>query len=226
MDTCWNCGQTTQSGEKLCPRCNADLTADRGNFCRCSNGHIVSQGSQFCPWCGESISPASGSEFDLALPAGNAEPSHSSRRTIRLPQPKENRTVIVRRGRETDSGGGQPALTGFLVSFSLSEQGTYFPLREGRQTIGKDRTMRIHIDDELLSGEHAVILFRKGRFIFEDRLSSNGSEVNGREAAGQIDLKHGDILTMGSHTFTLVVIPARLAGDPASKSAEAPRAQS
>jgi pSer/pThr/pTyr-binding forkhead associated (FHA) protein len=133
--------------------------------------------------------------------------SEEPRKTVRLPDLDTKRTVIIRPGQENEADAGQPILTGFLVSYSLSRQGQFFPLREGRQTIGKGQSMRIKINDALLSEEHALILCRGGKFIFEDRLSSNGSVVNGQEVNGQVVLQHGDFLTLGAHSYTLVVVP-------------------
>jgi pSer/pThr/pTyr-binding forkhead associated (FHA) protein len=89
----------------------------------------------------------------------------------------------------------------------LDRTGHFFPIREGRNTIGKGDNARLKINDPLLSEEHAVILYRNSQFIFEDRLSSNGSILNGEEAVGQINLKHGDVLKLGSNEFVLLVVP-------------------
>jgi hypothetical protein len=202
MDYCWNCGQSTEPGQNRCSRCNADLSGTQGNFIRCSNGHIVTEGSQFCPWCGESVSQIA----NVSYMSADSPPSSPQRQTIRLPRPSEVRTVIYRSGDQTAEA-GLPILAGFLVSFELSKQGSFFPIREGRQSIGKGAAMRIRIDDDSLSEEHAVIVYRKGQFFFEDKLSTNGSEINGQEANGQKSIKHGDILHLGSYNYVFVVIP-------------------
>jgi hypothetical protein len=99
------------------------------------------------------------------------------------------------------------ALVGFLVSYTVSSFGSYFTLKEGSQNIGCREDMKIRVIDKLLSEEHAIILYHNGKFIFEDRLSSNGSLINGKEAIGQIIVNHGDRIEMGSHTYFLVTIP-------------------
>jgi RNA polymerase subunit RPABC4/transcription elongation factor Spt4 len=197
MEYCANCGNVIQPGELSCRRCGTAVSVAQDNFHRCSNGHVVPEGVQFCPWCGEAVK----------LNASLSDPGGGARKTVQLEAPQSKRTVIFRQGAEKDPTEGLASLTGFLVSYTLSKQGKFFPLREGRQTIGKGLSARIKIDDERLSDEHGVILFRGGVFIYEDRLSSNGSIINGQDVLGQITLVHGDILRLGSHDYILVVIP-------------------
>ncbi|MDR1922455.1 MAG: FHA domain-containing protein [Candidatus Adiutrix sp.] len=229
---CPSCGRPAETAAGRCGFCGAALNEAPDAFERCSNGHIVSEGAQFCPWCGEEMRPAGGGRVTgpktensrstepmtgpaFPPPGRFREPATSpgpqgggQRKTMVMPRPEEKRTVIFRPdgGAAPAPGGGQARLVGFLVSYSLSPLGAFFPLREGRQTIGSGPAMRIRIEDDQLSGEHALILYRQGRFIFEDRLSSNGSRINGQEAAGQVELKHGDRLGLGAHTYIFVGI--------------------
>ena len=190
-------------------------------FSRCANGHIVPYGSDYCPWCGELIQK---SQRGSAMPeetkgtAGAAEASRStvymgegtkeaSRRTVQVsPSAQSERTVILGAEGQAEAGRGG-RLVGWLVSYDLKPEGAAFPLHAGREVIGRGKDSTICIDDTQLSKEHAVILFRNGRFIFEDRLSSNGSELNGKEAIGQYELHHGDTLKMGRNAFVFVEVP-------------------
>jgi pSer/pThr/pTyr-binding forkhead associated (FHA) protein len=113
----------------------------------------------------------------------------------------------MRPGQAAPTEAEEAKTVGFLVSYTLAPAGVFFPLKEGRQNIGSGQSVRIKVVDNKLSEEHAIILYRHGRFIFEDRLSSNGSFINGREAVGQVELHHGDVLTLGSHTYIFVDIP-------------------
>ena len=185
------------------------------NFIRCPNGHIAAEGTQFCPWCGADIRQVGGAgtqkiqdteNYRDTVPINQPAGETGGRRTVAMTRPGDKRTVIKRPGDDSSPDGGQARLVGFLVSYTLSPAGKFFELREGRQNIGSVRSARIQVEDKLLSEEHAVILYRQGRFIFEDRLSSNGSSVNGQEAIGQLELKHGDQLTLGSHTYIFVSI--------------------
>ncbi|MDR0550126.1 MAG: FHA domain-containing protein [Deltaproteobacteria bacterium] len=209
---CVYCAQPIPPGAQTCPHCGKDQTpTTHGNFIRCSNGHVVSEGSEFCPWCGE-----------LVVKSANPSPQQSPsdiRETVRLSESTSKKTIIDRKGTKI-AGSELPALTGFLVSYTMSTQGAFFPLREGRHTIGKGLNSTIRINDALLSDQHAVILYRNGKFTIGDSMSSNGSWVNGQEISDKVTLNHGDTLRLGSNAFVLVVVPKEdpLKNDPSHAS--------
>ena len=190
-------------------------------FSRCANGHIVPYGSDYCPWCGELIQKNRNGENISSYSAGISRQTESARSTISLageaqessrhtvqvsPSDQSERTVVL--GSESQASAGKNGrLVGWLVSYDIAPEGTAYTLHEGREVIGRGKEATIRIEDTLLSKEHAVILFRGGRFIFEDRLSSNGSVLNGVEAIGQHELHHGDMLKMGRNTFVFVEVP-------------------
>ena len=191
------------------------------NFSRCSNGHIIPYGAEFCPWCGEVASNAPGGSAPASSPraedsyvsieAGNtidasASAARSEKQTIVLDKsPVAPERTVVMRPRSTQNVTGR--VVGFLVTYDQDPQGTSYPLHEGRQTIGRGDDVTIRIDDTQLSKEHAVILYRNGMFLFEDRLSSNGTLLNGKDAIGQYELHHGDVLKMGTAKYVFVEIP-------------------
>ncbi len=184
------------------------------NFSRCSNGHIIPYGAEFCPWCGEvaGSTPAGGAEESYAsIEAGNtieasAPAAGPEKQTIVLEKSPvaPERTVVMRPRSEQNVTG---RIVGFLMTYDKDPLGTYYPLHEGRETIGRGDDVSIRIDDTQLSKEHAVILYRNGMFIFEDRLSSNGTLLNGKDAIGQYELHHGDVLKMGTAKYVFVEIP-------------------
>lgn len=181
------------------------------NFSRCSNGHIIPYGAEFCPWCGESA----GGSPKVASPVVN----NDSPKTINMEQTggmethtmvlnespvASERTVIMR---PKGSKNNTSRIVGFLITYDASQEGSFYPLHEGRETIGRGSDASISINDSKLSKEHAVILYRNNKFIFEDRLSTNGSLLNGKDAIGQFELHHGDIIEMGMAKYIFVEIP-------------------
>ena len=70
-------------------------------------------------------------------------------------------------------------LVGWLVSYTLDEMGVDFKLYEGRNIIGRDMDCNITVSDQMVSGKHAVILFRAGKYSITDQQSSHGTFVNG-----------------------------------------------
>ena len=188
-------------------------------FSRCSNGHIIPYGAEFCPWCGELANGNPGGPKDggaaeenyASVEAGNTvEPpvpgAKSEKQTIVLTKsPVAPERTIVMRPRSSENVTGR--IVGFLMTYDRDPLGTYYPLHEGRETIGRGDDVTIRIDDTQLSKKHAVILYRNGMFLFEDRLSSNGTLLNGKDAIGQYELQHGDVLKMGTAKYVFVEIP-------------------
>lgn len=106
-----------------------------------------------------------------------------------------------------------PAQIGRLVAVlaapGLGPGGQIFPIRVGRTILGADRGCDVAIEnDARVSKEHAVILFRDGNFYLSDRLSTNGTWLNGGEvpANGTVALHDRDQLRLGDTVFVLLLI--------------------
>lgn len=210
---CQACGQRNTEADSVCRGCGQPLGA--GHFPRCSNGHIITAGSRFCPWCGEEIGAGLQGAAEGYQPGPDSQQFRETRQMTapggrktqalsQAPAPEAQRTLVIRPGAEA---AGRPRLAGFLVSYTLDPDGFFFPLREGRQNIGSGPEADLRVEDARLSREHAALLFRHGRFIFEDRLSANGSFLNGEEVIGQRELFHGDRLALGEHLYILIGVP-------------------
>ena len=91
-------------------------------------------------------------------------------------------------------------LTGFLVTYSLSPNGQFYPLYEGKNMIGRSASCHVHIQgDESISEKHCSILYRAydGKFKFKDEQSSNGTFING-ELHDEGELQNTDMIRIGS----------------------------
>ena len=96
-----------------------------------------------------------------------------------------------------DKGAGR-RIVGFLITFDRSPEGTYFLIREGRNTMGRDEDCDIVIDgDEMVSATHAVMLWRNGRTIVDDEKSQNGTFLNEADVMEKTDVKDGDVIRLG-----------------------------
>lgn len=195
-----------------------------GEFKQCPNGHYY-QGAT-CPYCKGSASqstetmagPMDGGTKTLITPGGAdetmtmdgdnnktrimGEPTMVDRQTPSM----SNRTEFfddaeVDANGVMHSGGSTRTtrkLVGWLVSYDLDPMGVDFKLYEGRNMIGRDASCNITISDGKVSSEHAILLYRSGKFSITDRQSSHGTFVNGED----IDLEpryiqDGDIITVG-----------------------------
>lgn len=93
-------------------------------------------------------------------------------------------------------------LVGWLVSYTLDSMGIDYKLYEGRNVIGRDMDCNITVNDSMVSGKHAVLLFRAGKYSITDQQSSNGTYVNGEdiELAPRY-LNDGDKIGVGNTVF-------------------------
>jgi pSer/pThr/pTyr-binding forkhead associated (FHA) protein len=116
----------------------------------------------------------------------------------------------------TDAGPAPDAprvLAGFLVSFDSDELGTFWPIHQGRTTIGrKDAAegLDLEIDHPTTSSRHAVILAtaRPGRLEIEDLGSTNGTFLeNEKITTGmRYELRDGASLRFGGYAVIAKVI--------------------
>ncbi|MDR1348836.1 MAG: FHA domain-containing protein [Prevotellaceae bacterium] len=93
-------------------------------------------------------------------------------------------------------------LVGWLVTYSFDAMGVDYKIYEGRNIIGRDMDCNITVNDKMMSGKHAVLLFRADKYSLTDSQSSHGTFVNDED----IDLeprylKDGDVVRMGETTF-------------------------
>ncbi|MFL6260514.1 MAG: FHA domain-containing protein [Thermoanaerobaculia bacterium] len=100
-------------------------------------------------------------------------------------------------------------LLAVLAAPKLGHGGSIFPVRAGKNAIGADRANDILLaGDSEVSGEHAVILHRNGAFHLTDRLSTNGTWVNGQEvtANGTVELHDRDRVRCGRTELVFLMI--------------------
>jgi hypothetical protein len=94
-------------------------------------------------------------------------------------------------------------VVGWLVGLNGPSRGEAFPVRMGRNVIGRDRRSDIVINDDQASSHHADLVFRpeERRFILMDHNSTNGTYVNEHEIEPRRDLVEKDIVRIGGHRF-------------------------
>ncbi|NBN99835.1 MAG: FHA domain-containing protein [Flavobacteriia bacterium] len=95
-------------------------------------------------------------------------------------------------------------IVGWVISYTLDEMGVDYRIYEGRNTIGCDPKNTIPITkDSTISGEHVIILFKNGSFKIKDKMTTNGTFLNGEELEVEeaYDLHDGDELRLGNTVF-------------------------
>jgi hypothetical protein len=93
-------------------------------------------------------------------------------------------------------------LVGWLVTYSFDKMGIDFKLYEGRNIIGRDADCSITINDRMVSGKHAILLFRADKYSITDSQSAHGTFVNDEDIELEPRyLKDGDVIRMGETVF-------------------------
>jgi len=127
---------------------------------------------------------------------GGHRPSSSALAAVQ-PPPME-RTVAA-----AQANAQKRYVVGWLVAVSGESRGESFPVRMGRNIIGRDRRSDIVIHDEQASSHHADLVFRpeEKRFILMDHNSTNGTYVNEMEIEPRRDLSAKDVIRIGAQRF-------------------------
>ena len=116
------------------------------------------------------------------------------------------RTIAVRAA-TADNPAVQPVakryVVGWLVGLNGAARGESFPVRIGRNVLGRDRRSDVVIPDDQASSHHADLVFRpeERRFILMDHNSTNGTYVNETEIEPRRDLTTKDVIRIGSHRY-------------------------
>lgn len=192
---------------------------------RCDNGHFIDESWDICPYCPndaaepdipvvrpravESAAPAPAFATRSAAPqVADATGGMRARGTspgpvlqVAPPPPasQPERTVAAQR---IEPGAQQKRyVVGWLVGLNGASRGESYPVRMGRNVIGRDRRSDIVINDDQASSHHADLVFRpeERRFILMDHNSTNGTYVNEAEIEPRRDLAGKDIVRIGSH---------------------------
>lgn len=202
------------------------------NFQKCPNGHYYDSSLGSCPYCPSAHASSSSdlptddyaNDFDEKTQAyvNGCGPTRSDRAaggdaTVSETEPYINGKETVKdTGRtmffdekENEADGKKEVvkrsfrkLVGWLVSYSIDECGVDFKLYEGRNTIGRDKECQILVPDSSVTGRHAVLLYRNGKYSITDQQSSNGTYVNDEDI--ELDpcyLKDGDVIRIGQTVF-------------------------
>lgn len=193
---------------------------------RCDNGHFIDEAWDLCPYCPQEQSesdvpvvrprsmameaPPPPTEPDAgagiaALAARGAEAAvPRAQRPTSLPSPPAAGQVAPER--TVAAAQINPArryVVAWLVGLSGAARGESFPVRMGRNVIGRDRRSDVVIHDDQASSHHADLVFRpeEKRFILMDHNSTNGTYVNEMEIEPRRDLALRDVIRIGSQRF-------------------------
>jgi hypothetical protein len=95
-------------------------------------------------------------------------------------------------------------IVGWILSYTLDPMGVDYRIYEGNNSIGREAGNSITITkDTTISGKHANILYKKGKFYIKDEMAANGTFVNDEELEIEkaYPLKDGDVIKLANTTF-------------------------
>jgi hypothetical protein len=191
---------------------------------RCDNGHFIDESWDLCPYCPQDESepeipgvrpravdpspsqslaqpadrplPVSAS-LPAAIPAEARALRGDSGHAVAVQVPPMDRTIA------SAQISGKRYVVAWLVGLNGPSRGESFPVRMGRNVIGRDKRSDITIHDEQASSHHADLVFRpeERRFILMDHNSTNGTYVNEMEIEPRRDLAPKDVIRIGSQKF-------------------------
>jgi len=210
-DTCPN-GHPVDPGWPSCPYCALGSPAlerspETSGEKRSSPG----------PRPGPDLAAPRKTRLEIAPGPPAAEPPPPAAATPPPPPGDSRRTVLGRvPGHAGPRGGKPPAIPRDLVAVlatpRLRPGGAVFPVRVGKTLIGAaprcDATLT---EDPKVSGEHALLLARSGHFYLADRMSTNGTWVDGQEVdpSGRFELVDRARIRCGeTELLFLIVDPA------------------
>ncbi len=75
---------------------------------------------------------------------------------------------------------------------------------EGAASIGRDSDNQVVIEDTTVSGRHAALVYRDGRWWLEDLGSTNGTWLGDHRVAGPEPIAAGELIQVGRISLRLV----------------------
>jgi FHA domain len=151
----------------------------------------------------ESVRPAEGPE----PPVMSREDRPSQPPPPPTPQatsPDLDRRTTVMADQSSQLRKSKGRIVGWLVTYSHNTDGEDFRVYAGYNRIGANPVCDIQLEDETVSGSHAIIVYRDGRCLIKDDLSRNGTFVNGREITEAHPLQSYDQVRIGNTYLTFV----------------------
>ena len=133
------------------------------------------------------------------MPTMTPPPAVPRHEPVVVQPPPMERTVAVQK----ITGSAKRYVVGWLVGLDGPARGESYPVRIGRNVLGRDKRSDIIVQDDQASSHHADLVFRpeERRFILMDHNSTNGTYVNDQEIEPRRDLAANDIVRIGSQRF-------------------------
>lgn len=200
-------GHFYQESLGKCPYCQNANGDVRDNKTEVINLGSNSEGpTEAQPTIGNSVTTGTKTQI-----FGDSQTETQTMPTSQRPKTTHTRTVFGDEIIESSPDGTQRVkfqqrstrkLVGWLVSYSFDPMGVDFKLFEGRNIIGRDVDCNVTVNDGLMSGKHAVLLYKNDRYKISDNMSTHGTFVNNVDIEDEhFELHDGDVIQLGGTVF-------------------------
>jgi hypothetical protein len=225
---CPQCKTENRDQANFCLRCNARLAGETPvRYCPAGK-HPMDPGWDTCPYCaasGQSAGPPPVPGRGRTLvedeqPSAPAPPPPiPAVERAPAPPPPPAAGGAGRRKTVFDSGasaqpspgseaGGLRRMVAVLVTYTWKPEGQLFPVREGRNYIGRDAECEVCLpNDTQMSSRHSTILYRGMDFWISDADSMNGTYVNGENVEEKQRLPDSATIRTGATVWRFVQLP-------------------
>ena len=157
----------------------------------CSNGHQMEDAWEICPFCqktGYAGPPPSTSKTRVDVYPGSASPAASPAAPA---TPASRKTVLI-------SEQQRSPVVGWLVAMNGAQRGRDFRVHDGQNVLGSAPDADIQLSDDTVSGKHASLRYKEGKFFLVDLDSTNGTFLNGKpEPIAREELHDNDTIRAG-----------------------------
>lgn len=196
---------------------------------QCDKGHYYKEELFECPYCPKPAGGTGGDDKtrvqgemggnektslgDKTQVFGGGGSGGSNPIAVNPPPKRDLNKTFIQEVEEVHEGGevkevvhqrATRKIVGWLISYSLDPMGIDYRLYEGNNTIGRNAGNDVTVaGDPSISGHHATVLFKKGRFFLKDEMAANGTFINEEEIeVGQpMEIQDGDSLQFGKSVF-------------------------
>ena len=161
----------------------------------CNNGHQMEDSWEICPFCHKTGYAAAAPPVQKTRIEMPGTPSAAAGAAPAPVAGGSRKTVLISERRK-------PAVVGWLVALSGDQKGEDLRLRDGQNIVGSATDADVLIKDPTVSGKHASVRYKEGKFSLVDLDSSNGTYLN--DSASPIareELKDNDIIRVGEVTL-------------------------
>ena len=231
MKSCPKCMQENDLAANFCILCRSPFNA--GGALTCPKGHVLDPTWTECVYCAMDRTGDKAPAASVMIPPANrpktvvenATPMPDRSATAQMPafseKPQPPAAGAGRRGHtmyvappDPSAEGAAPRqqerkILGILITYSWKPEGQIFPVREGRNLIGRGAECEILVpEDTTLSSVNTHITFRKS-FTIGDMVSMSGTDLNGEPIEEQfVPLSNLSRIRTGSTHWVFVEIPA------------------